>query len=163
MTRRSSRKLGDSYSRFGIEPSTAASAAAQQSGIAMLGTGVDALQHIGRRFSAISAVDVIEHLPSPLDFLRMAEDGPRAGRRPDPVYRGQRCTRVAPVWRSLLVLHHPRAPVVHFRALASHGDPGTSLSLVKVVRFRHADSSQGLRFRAHHLARYGAQALAALT
>jgi SAM-dependent methyltransferase len=61
--------LGDSFDRFGVEPSTSASDEARRRGITIIGDSIESLRNETRTFGAITMIDVIEHLPKPLDLL----------------------------------------------------------------------------------------------
>lgn len=61
--------LGESFNRFGVEPSASARDEAQSRGITIIGDTIETLRDEKRRFGAITMIDVIEHLPSPLDSL----------------------------------------------------------------------------------------------
>lgn len=60
--------LGDEWEKYGLEPAQAASQLAQQRGIQILGRTLEDLTDRDR-FDAIVAIDVIEHLPRPMDFF----------------------------------------------------------------------------------------------
>lgn len=60
--------LGSGFEKYGIEPSTAATRVAAARGITVLGPD---LSHVdGQLFDVICAVDVIEHVASPLKMLQ---------------------------------------------------------------------------------------------
>jgi 2-polyprenyl-3-methyl-5-hydroxy-6-metoxy-1,4-benzoquinol methylase len=63
------RQLPDRYSRYGIEPSSAAERAAEN-GIAIIGSGFDSLLEHEGRFDAAVCVDVMEHVVEPSTLLR---------------------------------------------------------------------------------------------
>lgn len=62
--------LGPEWDRYGIEPSASAATAAAAKGIRLLGSSLDDPALCLPRLGAITLVDVIEHLPRPLDALR---------------------------------------------------------------------------------------------
>ena len=62
--------LGDGLERFGVEPSREAALEAQRRGVTVIGESIESLSEIGRRFGAITLIDVAEHLPRPLDSLK---------------------------------------------------------------------------------------------
>ncbi|MFP5246602.1 MAG: class I SAM-dependent methyltransferase, partial [Thermoanaerobaculia bacterium] len=62
--------LPAAWQRFGIEINPAASERAATMGITMLGRDLEDLSRIDRRFSAVCAIDVIEHVVDPRAFLR---------------------------------------------------------------------------------------------
>lgn len=62
--------LGDEWKPFGVEPSDDARRVAESRGIKIIGRDIDALKNESQRFGAITLIDVIEHLPKPLDALR---------------------------------------------------------------------------------------------
>lgn len=62
------RHLTGSWHRFGIEPSSAACELAERSGISILASTIDQL-NADQRFDVIVAMDVVEHLPKPSDFM----------------------------------------------------------------------------------------------
>ena len=63
--------LGNGWERFGVEPSTEAAREAQSRGITVLAESIESLCDNGRRFGAITLIDVAEHLPRPLHSLRL--------------------------------------------------------------------------------------------
>lgn len=62
--------LGERWQRFGVEPSTEASLEARRRGVTIIGDSIETLDSQGRQFGAITLIDVIEHLPEPLEALR---------------------------------------------------------------------------------------------
>ena len=62
--------LPDTLQKFGIEPSVAARAIAAQRHITVLGSDVDNSALGPLQFDAILLLDVLEHLPRPMDALR---------------------------------------------------------------------------------------------
>lgn len=62
--------LGDAWQRFGVEPSLDARRVAESRGVKVIGETIDSLADSTMRFGAITLIDVIEHLPRPLDSLR---------------------------------------------------------------------------------------------
>ncbi|MEM6690626.1 MAG: class I SAM-dependent methyltransferase, partial [Planctomycetota bacterium] len=62
------RFLPDQWAKYGIEPSTEAAEIAISSGIEILSSTLDGLRDQDK-FDAIVAMDVMEHLPSPLTFI----------------------------------------------------------------------------------------------
>jgi SAM-dependent methyltransferase len=73
--------LGDGWEKFGIEPSIDARLVAETRSVHVLAETVEALDREADRFGAITMIDVIEHLPRPLEALRklasMLEPGGR--------------------------------------------------------------------------------------
>jgi SAM-dependent methyltransferase len=65
--------LGAGWRRFGVEPSADARRVAEERGIKVIADSLDALDEEGPRFGAITLIDVIEHLPRPLESLRRLE------------------------------------------------------------------------------------------
>jgi SAM-dependent methyltransferase len=65
--------LGDSFQRFGLEPSSQAAQVASSRGITMLGATLDDLDD-GISFDAILAIDVLEHLTNPAGFVAQVSD-----------------------------------------------------------------------------------------
>lgn len=63
--------LGPQFSKYGIEASAAAAQKARQQGVRILGTRIRDLPSITEKFDVVCAVDVIEHVSSPQDFLGM--------------------------------------------------------------------------------------------
>ncbi len=63
--------LGESFERFGIEPSASASAEARTRGIKIIGDNIESLRDEQRTFGAITLIDVIEHLPRPMESLSL--------------------------------------------------------------------------------------------
>ena len=62
--------LGDGWERFGVEPSRDARRVAESRGVRVIADTIESLAEEGMRFGAITLIDVIEHLPRPLDSLR---------------------------------------------------------------------------------------------
>lgn len=73
--------LGGEWERYGVEPSEEARRVARARGIEVIAESLDELRGDGRRFAAITLIDVIEHLPRPLEALdtlaRLLEPGGR--------------------------------------------------------------------------------------
>lgn len=63
--------LGEGFTRFGVEPSASASQEARARGITIIGESIESLRDEKRKFGAITLIDVIEHLPRPLDSLSL--------------------------------------------------------------------------------------------
>lgn len=63
--------LGNGFERFGVEPSKEAALEAQRRGITVLAESIDSMCDNGRRFGAITLIDVAEHLPRPVDALKL--------------------------------------------------------------------------------------------
>jgi len=63
--------LGEGLKQFGVEPSASAREEARSRGITLLGDSIESLRDEQRRFGAITMIDVIEHLPRPVDSLRL--------------------------------------------------------------------------------------------
>ena len=61
--------LGGGWERFGIEPSPEGQRASQARGVTILGSNVTSFEPGKARFAVITLVDVVEHLPHPLDVL----------------------------------------------------------------------------------------------
>lgn len=61
--------LPSQYRLFGIEPNIAAAAMAAQRGITIVAENADDMHPDSRRFDAITACDVIEHVADPIKFL----------------------------------------------------------------------------------------------
>ncbi|HZK82479.1 MAG TPA: class I SAM-dependent methyltransferase [Humisphaera sp.] len=61
--------FGAEWTRFGLEPSTAAAKVAAERGIHILGATIKDLQPTAR-FDVIVAIDVVEHILDPADFFR---------------------------------------------------------------------------------------------
>jgi SAM-dependent methyltransferase len=64
------RFLGEEWETFGVEPSEKARREARSRGVEIIAESLDELAGEGRRFAAITLIDVIEHLPRPLEALR---------------------------------------------------------------------------------------------
>lgn len=62
--------FGDEWVRYGIEPSEAAAAVAQQRGVRVLARTMEELDPTTESFDAILAIDVVEHVAEPLVFFR---------------------------------------------------------------------------------------------
>ena len=63
--------LGDSWQRFGVEPSEGAARVARSKGIAILSRTLDQLPEGTPPFDVITAMDLIEHLNEPMRFFRL--------------------------------------------------------------------------------------------
>ncbi len=61
--------LGDSWSRYGVEPSHAAADLARQRGVNILGDTLESVNSAVEPFDAIMAIDVVEHLVDPVHFF----------------------------------------------------------------------------------------------
>jgi len=61
--------LGEGWDRFAVEPSIAGRAEVRRRGIQVVGSTLDALPETGLSYGSITMIDVIEHLPRPLDAL----------------------------------------------------------------------------------------------
>jgi SAM-dependent methyltransferase len=61
--------LGSEYRVYGVEPNTAAAGIAATRGVTVLAGSIAGLARAGQKFDVITACDVIEHVPNPLDFL----------------------------------------------------------------------------------------------
>jgi SAM-dependent methyltransferase len=61
--------LGEDCHRFGVEPSASASDEARTRGITIIGDSIESLRDETRTFGAITMIDVIEHLPKPVESL----------------------------------------------------------------------------------------------
>ncbi len=66
--------LPSGYGRFGIEPSASARDIASSKRISILGSTVEDLEAPAVRFSAITLLDVLEHLPDPVETLAKLRD-----------------------------------------------------------------------------------------
>ena len=66
--------LGPSWQRYGVELSTEARTVAESRGIKIIGRRVEELEFTDQQFAAITLVDVIEHLPRPLESLKKLGD-----------------------------------------------------------------------------------------
>ena len=62
--------LGGEYEAFGVEPSEDARRVARERGVQVIAESLDELRGESRRFAAVTLVDVIEHLPRPLEALQ---------------------------------------------------------------------------------------------
>jgi len=65
------REIGGNLSCFGVEPSASARREAEAHGITIIGQSIDSLEREERRFGAITLIDVVEHLPRPLESLQI--------------------------------------------------------------------------------------------
>lgn len=63
--------FGDTWDRFGIEPSTEAARVAEQRGISILASTIESLD-ASETFDAILAIDLLEHLDDPRTFFGRA-------------------------------------------------------------------------------------------
>jgi len=66
--------LPNGYQKYGIEPSEAAREVARERGFSLLGSSLEQVAANGPRFHFITLLDVVEHLPRPMDALRKAAD-----------------------------------------------------------------------------------------
>src|SRR5688572_16079152 len=66
--------LGPGWQRYGVELSTDARTVAESRGIRIIGRRVEELEFTEHQFAAVSLVDVIEHLPRPLESLKTLTD-----------------------------------------------------------------------------------------
>lgn len=66
------KRLPGGYQKYGVELSIPARNAAQQHGIVLVGTSINDIEVNRPMFHAITLMDVIEHLPRPLDALKRA-------------------------------------------------------------------------------------------
>jgi SAM-dependent methyltransferase len=66
--------LGQHFEKYGVEASRAAADVCKRRGIDVVAPSIRDLPRIARRFDAVCAVDVIEHVADPLAFLRRARD-----------------------------------------------------------------------------------------
>ncbi len=64
--------LGNSWDKFGVEPSAAAAELATSRGIRILGKTLDDVKSESSTFDVVMAIDVAEHLFAPLQFFRDA-------------------------------------------------------------------------------------------
>ncbi len=71
--------MGPQYRKFGVEASVAAGQLAAQRGVQVLATRIRDLAQIGQQFDCICAVDVIEHVHQPKDFLALLAASLRPG------------------------------------------------------------------------------------
>ena len=71
--------LNDCWEKSGIEPNIPAVEKAKASGIQILGSDWQDLAWIEQRFDVITAMDVIEHLENPFQFLRYLADRVKSG------------------------------------------------------------------------------------
>lgn len=62
--------FGDSWDRYGVEPSRSAAELARQRGIQILAATLENIDASIAPFDAILAIDVVEHLVEPLPFFR---------------------------------------------------------------------------------------------
>jgi SAM-dependent methyltransferase len=63
--------LGERWERFGVEPSREAALQAQRRGIDVIAESIESLGDTGLKFGAITLIDVAEHLPRPIDSLKL--------------------------------------------------------------------------------------------
>ena len=62
--------LGDDWQAYGVEPSEEARREAESRGVEVIARSLDELGAETRRFDAVTLIDVIEHLPRPLEALQ---------------------------------------------------------------------------------------------
>jgi SAM-dependent methyltransferase len=62
--------LGDSYEKYGVEPAAESASKAASKGVRIVAESVGTLARQSQSFDLICAVDVIEHVADPLNFLR---------------------------------------------------------------------------------------------
>jgi len=63
--------LGEGLERYGVEPSKEAALEAQKRGVDVIAESIESLGDTSHRFGAITLIDVAEHLPRPLDSLKL--------------------------------------------------------------------------------------------
>lgn len=62
--------LGEKYHKFGIEPSVTAGEEATRRGVAIVGASVEELDDMEQSFDVVVTMNLIEHMPDPLAFLK---------------------------------------------------------------------------------------------
>ena len=62
--------LGNAFDKYGIELNSKARALAEERGVSVLGENFDALTSAQEKFDVVLAVDVIEHVHDPFDFMK---------------------------------------------------------------------------------------------
>ena len=72
-------RLPAAVRKFGIEPSEQASEICRKNGVEIIGHSFEELGGSERRFDAVMSLDVIEHVPDPLHFLRLLASVTRRG------------------------------------------------------------------------------------
>ncbi len=66
--------FGTSWERYGIEPSVGAAEVARERGVEILGETIEDLEGSERRFDAVLAIDLVEHLVAPVPFFERLSD-----------------------------------------------------------------------------------------
>jgi SAM-dependent methyltransferase len=71
--------LPGAYCKHGVEPAESAAAGARRRGVTLLGRNLDEARASGQLFDVITLMNVIEHLPAPLEQLEVAAELLRPG------------------------------------------------------------------------------------
>ena len=71
--------LGGRYKRHGIEINEQASQEAQRKGVDIIGTDFADLEKLSGSYNGVTALDVIEHVPDPFQFLALLAKATRPG------------------------------------------------------------------------------------
>jgi len=149
------RGLGGIYRKFGIEPPKAAAKVAIRAGVEIVGESASSLASLERQLNVICAVDVIEHVRNPLDFVRQAS----VKLKPSGILLISTGNAEATLWRLFggRFWYCLRAEHIAFLSpsWAENAARELGLSLVEARKFRHYDESQGALYRL----RYGAKLL----
>ncbi len=144
------RDLGTDYHKYGIEPSLKAADVARRSGIEIVGDSAGALGSMKHRFDVICAVDVIEHVRSPLDFVRDASSALTSSG----VLLISTGNADTSAWRMFGGRYWYCSAPEHISFLspewAANAARELDLTLVEVKTFRHGDTSQDAWFRVKH-------------
>lgn len=138
--------LGDDFDRFGLEPSAEAARVASERGVTMLGGVPDDLDG-DRRFDAILAIDVLEHLTDPNAFIaqvvsHLQQGGVFIGLTGDHEARGWSMQGNA-YWYAAL----PEHQIFYARRTIEHLAETHAMSLIAYERTSHARQNTSRRFR----------------
>jgi len=141
------RGLGGNYCKFGIEPSEAAAKVASRAGVEIVGESASALASLDRQFDVICAVDVIEHVRNPLDFVRQAS----VKLKPSGILLISTGNADATLWRLFGGRFWYCSAPEHIAFLspswAENAALELGLTLVEARKFRHHDERQGAWYR----------------
>jgi SAM-dependent methyltransferase len=136
--------LGPGFTKFGVEPSTAAAEICRHRGITVLATSVGTLPGSTQLFDVVCAIDVVEHVPDPLSFIADLKRLVRPGGA-ILISTGNSST---PVWRLFGGRYWYCSFPEHISFLspewvtAAAAELGLNVSVVRTFHHRQSESSQ---------------------